>query len=109
MATPRLTRWLAICPEHIGAKDYRIMATYFVYMLTCRGGTLYTGIARDVAVRFEEHRSGKGARYTAAHRPMRVVYTERKASRSAALKREYEIKSWSRAKKLSLIADVAQR
>jgi putative endonuclease len=81
------------------------MPKYFVYMLSCRGGSLYTGIARDVQARFEEHRRGAGAKYTAAHRPIRIEYVEEKRSRGAALKREHEIKKLRRVEKLSLIAD----
>jgi len=78
------------------------MPKYFVYILRCEGGTLYTGIARDVQKRFREHRSGSGAKYTRAHEPTRIVYTEAKNSRSSALKREHQIKSWRRSKKVAL-------
>jgi putative endonuclease len=77
---------------------------YTVYILLCKGGTLYTGIARDVAARFREHQAGTGARYTRTHVPLRIVYTERKRSRSAALKREHAIKRLSREQKMALIA-----
>ena len=79
------------------------MPKYSVYILLCRGGSLYTGIARDVTVRFQEHRRGEGARYTASHRPVRIVYIEGKRNRSAALKREYEIKKMRHDEKLILI------
>ena len=80
-----------------------MMSRYSVYILLCQGGMLYTGIARDVAARFEEHRRGVGARYTASHRPRRIVYIEEVQNRSVALKREYVIKRLSRSQKLSLI------
>lgn len=76
---------------------------YFVYMLGCVDGNLYTGMAVDVKKRFSEHLRGKGARYTRAHKPMEIVYIEKCKSRSVALKREIQIKSLSRAKKLELV------
>ncbi len=76
---------------------------YFLYILTCKDGSLYTGITTDVARRFEEHKSGKGAHYTRGHKPEKVAYTEEYPSRSAALKREAEIKKWPREKKLKLV------
>jgi putative endonuclease len=76
---------------------------YFVYILECQGGTLYTGIATDVDRRFKEHLAHKGGGYTRAHKPNRIAYREPAKNRSAALKREYEIKSWPRKAKLELI------
>ncbi|MFH1657016.1 MAG: GIY-YIG nuclease family protein [bacterium] len=76
---------------------------YYVYILECKDGTLYTGITNDVSRRFQEHSSGKGGSYTRAKKVRKLLYTEECGSRSAALKREFEIKSWRREKKLSLI------
>lgn len=76
---------------------------YFVYILQCGDGTLYTGIAKDVERRFYEHKMGDGAKYTRARKVVRVVYSESQPDRSRALKREAEIKGWKRAKKLNLI------
>jgi putative endonuclease len=76
---------------------------YFVYLLKCKDGSLYTGITTDVKRRFKEHKSGAGGHYTGAKRAVRVVYTERHPDRSSVSKREAEIKSWRRAKKLNLI------
>lgn len=78
---------------------------YFVYMLECKDGSLYTGVTTDVGRRFAEHKSGTGSRFTRAKKAMRIVYQERQPSRSLAQRREAEIKRWSRAKKLALIAD----
>jgi len=75
---------------------------YHVYILLCEDKSLYTGITTDVARRFKEHRAGVGGHYTRAHRPKKVLYQENIATRSAALKREAEIKSWPREKKLRL-------
>lgn len=76
---------------------------YFLYILECADGSLYTGITTDVHRRFSEHKNKKGANYTRARRPLRVAYTEECADRSSALKREAEIKRWPREKKLLLV------
>ncbi|MFA6191432.1 MAG: GIY-YIG nuclease family protein [Sulfurimonas sp.] len=78
--------------------------SYFVYILKCNDGTLYTGIAKDVDKRINEHNtSEKGARYTKARRPVKLMYKENSKDRSSASKRENEIKKLSRKKKLDLI------
>lgn len=76
---------------------------YFVYLLECEDGSLYTGITTDVERRFLEHTNGMGGHFTKAKKAKRIVYTERHSSRSAASKREAEIKKWPREKKLALI------
>ncbi|MBU6388588.1 GIY-YIG nuclease family protein [Patescibacteria group bacterium] len=76
---------------------------YFVYLLECGDGSLYTGITTDVKRRFAEHQSGTGGRFTRAKKATRIVYTERHPDRSSAQKREAEIKSWPRAEKLALV------
>jgi predicted GIY-YIG superfamily endonuclease len=76
---------------------------YFVYIVRCVDGSLYTGFARDTDDRVAVHNAGKGAKYTASRLPVSLVYREQCESVSAALKREGEIKSWSRAKKEALI------
>ena len=76
---------------------------YFVYILECSDGTLYTGITTDLARRLDEHKKGMGGNYTRAKRAKRIVYSEKAKNRSTALVREAEIKKWSREKKLNLI------
>ena len=79
---------------------------YFVYMLECGDGTLYTGITTDTERRFQEHARGvgsRGARYTGARKPRKMVYIEEHSDRSAASKREAEIKRLTRKEKLALI------
>ena len=75
-------------------------------MLRCADGTLYTGVATDLARRVDEHNGflEKGARYTRARRPVTLVYSEKAANRAVACRREYEIKRMSRREKLLLIA-----
>lgn len=77
--------------------------TWKLYILRCGDGSLYTGISTDVERRLEEHRSGKGAKYTRSRGPLELAYMEECADHSAALKRELEIKAMPRAKKLKLI------
>ena len=76
---------------------------YFVYLIECGDKTLYTGITTDTQRRFKEHSLGKGGAYTRAKKVRGVLYTEQFGTRSDALKRETEIKSWHREKKLALI------
>lgn len=75
---------------------------WWVYMLRCADGSLYTGVTTDVARRFAEHRSGKGAKYTRSHPPEAVVYREECGEKGAALAREAAIKRLRRAEKLKL-------
>jgi putative endonuclease len=81
----------------------RTMPPYYVYILRCADGTLYTGSTNDLAARESKHNTGRGAKYTASRRPVRVVYSEAHESRSAAQKREAQLKTWSRANKEALI------
>ncbi len=76
---------------------------WFVYLLRCGDGSLYTGIARDVSRRCRQHNAGTASRYTRCRRPVEVVHQERHASRSLALKREAAVKALSRRQKLALI------
>jgi len=76
-----------------------------VYIVRCADDSLYTGIARDLERRIAEHNAdnGLGASYTRSRRPVKLVYQESAADRSAASKREYQIKQLSRAEKMALI------
>lgn len=75
---------------------------YWVYILRCADDTLYTGISNDVEKRIATHNEGSGAKYTRSRRPVTLLYSEECADKSAALRREIEIKKLSRAKKLAL-------
>ena len=83
------------------------MLAWFVYVVRCRDGSLYTGISRDVGARVRQHNRGKGARYTRGRGPVAVVHVERRGDKGAALRREAAIKSLPRAKKLALCSTVA--
>jgi putative endonuclease len=83
---------------------------YYVYILTCADGTLYTGYTNNLARRLREHNYSrtKGARYTRARRPVHVSHFEKFSTRSGALKREWEIKSLGRSHKLLLMRNSAR-
>lgn len=72
-----------------------------LYILLCQDGSLYTGVTNNLTKRFQDHLEGKGARYTKSHKPLKIIYTEALSNHSAALKRELEIKSWTRQQKIS--------
>ena len=77
--------------------------TWFVYILCCDDGTLYTGITNDLIRRCEQHNAGTASRYTRSRLPVVLVYEEVQMTKGKALKRELEIKALSRQQKESLI------
>ena len=76
---------------------------WYLYVLRCGDGTLYTGITTDVEKRFAAHQEGKGAKYTRGRGPLEILYREACASHSEALKREYAFKQLPREQKLSFL------
>jgi predicted GIY-YIG superfamily endonuclease len=81
----------------------RAAEIWFVYILRCVDGTLYTGITKDLARRCQQHNDGTAARYTRSRRPVKLVYQEPQRGQSLALKREAGIKMLTRREKLMLI------
>lgn len=81
-------------------------SVWFLYLIRCGDGSLYTGIATDVDRRFEEHESQgpKGAKYTRGRLPLELVYRREIGNRSEATKEEMRVKALSRKQKLALIA-----
>ncbi len=78
---------------------------YFIYILQCVDGTYYTGSTNDIAKRVEAHNIGStGAKYTRSRGPVILKYSENFPTKSDALRREYEIKRWKRAKKEQLFS-----
>ncbi|WP_251860849.1 GIY-YIG nuclease family protein [Clostridium sp. Marseille-Q2269] len=75
----------------------------YVYILECKDGTLYTGWTTDIERRISEHNKGTGAKYTRARRPVVLKYFEKFNTNREAMKREYEIKTFSRKDKIKLI------
>lgn len=76
---------------------------YYAYMLRCADGTLYSGYTNDLTRRLAVHNSGRGAKYTRSRRPVELVYWQEFADKSAAMRREAELKRLSRAAKEALI------
>ena len=79
--------------------------SWYIYILRCGDGTLYTGITDDIPRRLAAHRAGKGAKYTRGRGPLELAYTEEAPDKSAALRREIEIKRLKRAEKEALIKE----
>ena len=76
---------------------------WFVYLLRCADGTLYTGITNDLSRRCRQHNAGTASRYTRSRLPAKLVYREVAADRSLALKREAALKRFSRVEKETLV------
>ena len=76
---------------------------WYLYILRCGDGTLYTGITTDVHRRLEAHRQGRGAKYTRGRGPLELIYQEECGTHSEALKRELAVKQMPRAEKETLI------
>jgi putative endonuclease len=73
--------------------------SWFLYLIECRDGSVYTGVTVDVAARYAAHAGGKGARYTRSHPPARVLAVVEYPDRSSASQAEYEVKTLSAAEK----------
>lgn len=82
--------------------------TWFLYLIECVDGSIYTGIAVDVAARYAAHCKGTGARYTRSHPPLRLLGYEAHPDRSSASKAEYRVKQLSAGEKRQLAARLCQ-
>jgi putative endonuclease len=78
--------------------------SWSLYVAECADGTYYTGIAKDVDKRIEAHNAGKGSKYTAAHGPVKLLFREPQADYSAALRREYQVKSLPKPRKVRFVS-----
>ncbi|MEL6820629.1 MAG: GIY-YIG nuclease family protein [Calditrichota bacterium] len=89
-------------PQNIGST---IDSTWYLYLIQCGDGSIYTGITTDVERRFEEHRSGgkKAARYLRGRGPLKLVFKALIGDKGMALKMEYRVKQLSKLKKQALI------
>lgn len=76
---------------------------WFVYIVRCADGSLYTGITTDVKRRCQQHNAGTASRYTRSRRPVKLIYQEVRPDQSSALKREAAIKAMDRREKLTMI------
>lgn len=81
---------------------------WYLYLIECTDGSIYTGITVDVAGRYAAHRNGTGARYTRSHPPLRLLGWEMHTDRSAASKAEHRIKKLTPTEKRSLAASLSQ-
>lgn len=81
----------------------RVTPQFFFYLARCSDGTLYAGASQDVAARERRHNEGRGAKDTKNRRPVKIVYVESFDSLRAARRREAEVKTWSKARKESLV------
>ena len=82
--------------------------TWYLYILQCEDASFYTGITLHVQQRLVEHTAGRGSKYVRSKGQVKLVHMEPYKTKSAALRRELEIKSWSRSKKLALINGLAR-
>ena len=85
------------------AEGFQHNQNHFVYILKCADGSFYVGSAHDLEDRLKRHNSGNGAVFTALRRPVKLVYQEPYKYLDDTIKRERQIKKWSRAKKEALI------
>jgi putative endonuclease len=88
----------------LNKKDSTGEDAWYVYILQCSDGSLYTGVAKNVFARLAEHNSGKGARYTRSRRPCLLRFFERHPSRSSAQAQEARIKRMTREEKLTFLS-----
>ncbi len=86
------------------ATDDPTVQPWVLYLIECAGERLYAGITNDLAARFAAHRAGRGARFTKAFPPVRIVAASELASRSLALKAEHALKRQPRSAKLAFLA-----
>lgn len=80
------------------------MTMYSVYIIQCRNGAYYVGYTNDLDRRLKMHREGRGSKYVRAFKFSRIVFQEKFRSKSRAMRREAEIKGWSRSKKMALVS-----
>lgn len=77
---------------------------YFFYLARCSDNSLYAGICKDLKEREKKHNDGSGAKYTRSRLPIRFVHTETFATKSDAMKREAEVKTWKKEEKEQLLS-----
>jgi putative endonuclease len=95
-----------LSPRALAARQ-RAAKRWHVYLILCRGGTIYTGIARDVSTRYAQHESGTGARYTRANPPVKLLARFSCRNQSEASRMEAAIKKLAASDKLALVGKTA--
>jgi len=81
----------------------KVFKNWFVYIIKCEDGSLYTGYTNDLEKRFEKHKKGKGAKYTRSHKPKEIVFFREYDNKIVALKKEREIKNLAKEEKINFI------
>jgi len=76
---------------------------WFVYVLLCSNGSFYTGISNNPKKRFNEHKNGKGGKFTRSFKPLKIIHLEKYKTKEGAMKRESLIKSWNRSNKIKML------
>ncbi|MBF0216134.1 MAG: GIY-YIG nuclease family protein [Candidatus Omnitrophica bacterium] len=76
---------------------------WHVYILECKDKTLYVGVTKNLTERLARHNKGKASKYTRGRTPVKMIHSEQHPDKTSALKREHELKRWTREKKLALI------
>ena len=76
---------------------------HYFYVVSCKDDSLYAGYTNNLKRRIKLHNEGKGAKYTCARRPVRLVYSKGFPTKSEAMKVEYAFKQWDRKKKLNYL------
>ena len=101
----------AITSEQGATSEREQVSTWYLYLIRCANGHLYTGITTDVARRFNEHQSSspKAAKYLRGKGPLTLIYQEKVGRHGDALRREIAVKKLSRAQKLTLIESAEHR
>lgn len=84
-------------------KGYNFPMPYHFYLARCSNDSLYAGWCKDIAQREAAHNTGKGAKYTRAHRPVKIIYSESFETQAEAMRREAHVKTWSKRKKEELV------
>lgn len=82
---------------------------YYIYMLRCKDGSIYTGYTDNIYKRIEKHRNGKGAKYTRGRGPFELVHYESFLTKEEAMQREAAIKKLTKEAKLNLIEEDAKK
>ena len=76
---------------------------WHIYILECKDKSLYVGVTTNLTERLDKHNKGKASKYTRGRTPVKMIFSEEHADKTSALKREHELKKWTRAKKLALV------
>lgn len=96
-------------PEACGAAPGQAATVWWLYLLECRNGSYYAGIAKDVARRYAAHLAGRGARYTRANPPLRLLASRAYPDRASASRAEWQLKQLPRERKLAWLLDSDSR